>query len=246
MKINFSNVNIYPMVMFWIIIMIMLIMFFVYYNRPLIEGYDARLKDTGFDECAKFCRTTANCRAFGYDKINKICYPSQVLITGRPLDSIFRDEYLYTNASCNKEKFIENPAINPSFEERRSNSVFACTEDYKKAPQFYLYNKDKFKNIGEGKNIDEIFDIDVYEVNQFSWPRNNFGPGQDDLYFKTKENETYNKTNITDLNRIIEFTPTIQPTMEEIILPPKINQEPELDFGINKAINKLNEFVDQF
>lgn len=212
----------------------------------MIEGYDARIKDTNFDECAKFCRTTANCRAFGYDKFNKICYPSQVLITGRPLDSIFRAEYLYTNASCNKEKIIENPNKYPSFEERRSNSVFTCTEDYNKAPQFYLYNKGVFNNIGEGRNIDDIFDIDVYEVNKFDWPRNNFGPGQEDLYFKTKENETYNHTNVTDLNRIIESTPIVKPKMEEIILPPKINQEPELDLGIDKVINKLNEFSNLF
>lgn len=228
------------MLQIWIIILIIIIF---YYNRPIIEGYDARLKETNFDECAKFCRTTANCRAFGYDKFNKICYPSQVLITGRPLDSIFRQEYLYTNATCNKEKFIEDPQQYPSFKDRRSNSIFVCTEDYKKAPQFYLYNKSEFKNIGEGKNIDEIFDIDVYEVKPFNWPRNNFGPGQEDLYFKKKENETYNETNVTDLNRIIKSTPIVEPKMEEIILPPKINQEPEFDFGINKAINKLNEVI---
>jgi len=225
-----------------ILIIILTLIIFYYYNIPLIEGYDARFKDTDFNDCAKFCRTTANCRAFGYDKFNKICYPSQVLITGRPLDSIFRDQYLYTNAVCNKEKFIENPGEFPPFEERRSNSVYTCTEEYNKAPQFYLYNKGIFKNIGEGKNIDDIFDIDDYEVKPFNWPRNNFGPGQDDLYFKKKENETYNSTNITDLNRIIEATPQVKPKMDEIILPPRINQEPELDFSLNNIINKLKKF----
>ena len=226
-----------------IILIIIIIVIIIYYNKPIIEGYDARFKDTSFDDCAKFCRTTANCRAFGYDQFDKICYPSQVLVTGRPLDSIFRDEYLYTNASCNKEKIIESPEDNPSFEERRSNSVFTCTEAYNKAPQFYLYNKGIFNNIGEGKNIDDIFDIDVYSVKKYDWPRNNFGPGQDDLYFKTKENETYNPSNITSLDRIIQATPIIKPQMEEVILPPKIIQTPDLDFGFDKFINKLNSFA---
>lgn len=231
------------MIIIWIIVLIFLILYF--YNKQNIEGYDARIKDTNFDECAKFCRTTANCRAFGYDKFKKICYPSQTVIAGRPIDSIFRDEFLYTNATCNKEKYIEDPSTEPSFEERRSNSIFTCTEDYKKAPQFYLYNKNTFTNIGEGKNIDNIFDIDVYEVKPFNWPRNNFGPGQDDLYIKKIENETYNKNNITDLNRLLETIKKPESEMEEIILPPKINQKPELDFGLNKVFNKLNEIADK-
>lgn len=224
------------------VLLIVLIFAILYYNREKVEGYDERIKDTKFDDCAKLCRTTANCRAFGYDKVKNICYPSQLPISGRPIDQIFRDEYLYTNAVCNKEKLIEEPSKTPSFEERRSNSIFTCAETYDKAPQFYLYNNNKFKNIGEGKNIDGIFDIDEYEVKAYEWPRNNFGAGQDDLYLKQKENETYNKNNITDLNRIIEYTPKEKPKMEEIILPPKINNVPELDFGINKLISKIKFF----
>lgn len=191
------------MILILIMVILLLILIYTTYNNKTIEGYDERLTNTSFQDCAEFCKTTENCYGFGYDKINKVCYPSQLIIAGRPTDSIFRDEYLYTNATCNKFKPIINPSKNPPFDERRGNSVYICRESYDKFPQYYFYNNKTFTNIGEGKNIDEIFDVESYSVNPYEYPRNKFNLDNYDLLFKTVENQTYNKNNVTDLNHLI-------------------------------------------
>ena len=185
-----------------ITLLIILILYFLIYNKTK-EGYDERLNNTSFQGCAEFCKTTENCYGFGYDKINKICYPSQLIIAGRPTDSIFRDEYLYTNATCNKFIPIINPNKNPPFDKRRSNSVYVCRESYNKFPQYYFYNNKTFTNIGEGKNIDKIFDVESYSVKPYEYPRNKFDRNNYDLLFKIIENQTYNKNNVTDLNHLL-------------------------------------------
>jgi hypothetical protein len=207
--------------MYCLIIIIIIIIFLIahYYNKKItttIEGYDDRKRNMSFLDCAEFCKTTENCYAFGYDEINKICYPSQTIIAGRPTDSIFRDEFLYTNATCNKYKPIINPSKNPPFDERRSNSVYICRDAYNKFPQFYFYNNRTFKNMGEGKNIDEIFDVESYSINPYTWPRNKYDCNNYDLLFKAVENQTYNKNNVTDLNHLLLLNKKVKPLLTEI------------------------------
>ena len=193
-----------------VLIIILIIFIIMINNNKIIEGYDARYEDISFDKCAEFCKTTSNCSGFGFDALKKICYPSQLPIGGKPLESLFKDQYLYSNATCNKIKSITEPNPIPPFDQRRSNSIYTCTETYDKQPQYYFHNRNSFKNIGEGRNIDDIFDVEEYPVRPYNWPRNRFDYDQKDLLIKTIENETYNKNNITDLNRIVKPEPPIK------------------------------------
>lgn len=225
-----------------IIIIITSILIIILNNKKIIEGYDARYTNTSFPLCAEFCKTTNNCYGFGYDKVNNICYPSQLPILGKPLDSIFKKEYSYGNTTCNKIKAIDSPTNTPSFEERRSNSVYVCTESNEKQPQYYFHNKGEFKNIGEGKNIDNIFEVESYEVKPYKWPRNRFDYDQLDLLAKERENQTFTPENVTDIDRIINY---VQPEHEipKIFATPKITLKPTLDFNLENIKNNIYDFM---
>ena len=225
-----------------IVITIMLILIGIKNNNDkyhIIENYDARYTDTSFPVCAQFCKTRSNCYGFGYDKENHICYPSQLLILGKPLDSIFGDEYSPNNATCNKVKPIITAEKNPGFVDRRANSVYVCSESNDKQPGYYFENKGKFKNIGEGRNIDDIFDVEIYEVKPYTWPRNKFDYDQSDLLAKYKLNQSFTPENITSINRIIHpeqealetFAPSSEISEEET--------EPIFDFKLENIKNLI-------
>lgn len=228
--------------MYHILLLLILILVIIYNNNNLIEGYDARYDNMDFATCAEFCKTTANCHGFGYDKTKKVCYPSETPIVGRPLDSIFNKEYIYENASCNKIKTIDRPQHNPSFEERRSNSIYVCTENKDTQPQYYFHNQNQFTNIGEGKNIDNIFNVDNYEVRSFKWPRNKFDYDQLDILYKYRENQTFTPENVTDINRIVDYVPKPE-IKEEEVLKPVINITPILDFKLENIKNGIYDFM---
>ena len=238
---NFSNIGIMIEVIISIIISI-IILFFL--EKNTIEGYDARYTDTQFPQCAEFCKTTSGCYGFGYDKKTKTCYPAQLPIVGRPIDSIFQKEYRYDNTTCNKIKAIELPNPKPTFEDRRSNAVYVCSEAYNMQPQYYLHNKGQFNNIGEGRNIDDIFDIEQYEVRPYTWPHNRFDVDQTDLLYKDRESQLYTPENVTDVNRIIAYTPPLEE--RDVIKPqPKISIKPVLDFNLDGIKNQIfNLFKD--
>ena len=222
-------------------IIIILIIFLYLKNNHIVEGYDARYTDFDFEKCARFCKTTKNCYGFGYNPSNQTCYPSALPIQGRPLDSIFRDEYTYTNATCNKIDTITEANPKPSFEARRKNAVYSCTEDEGKQPQYYIHNNRTFRNIGEGRNIDDIFDIEVYEVRDFTWPRNRFNYNQTDLLIKVKENQTFVPTNITNLDKIMNYVE--KTPQEESIVKPKIRISKQWDFDLDKKVGNVINFA---
>lgn len=216
-----------------IFIIIGLFLIITYNPRSMIEGYDARYPNTGFTDCAEFCKTTAGCAGFGYNKYTNTCYPSQTTINGLPTDSIFKDQFTYSNAVCNKVKPIMVANLDPSFVDRRSNSVFVCSENADIQPSYYFHNNDMFENIGEGRNIDDIFDVDMYQVKPYDWPKNKYDYNNTDLLNKERESQTYVQSTVTDVSRIIDYNPTS--TTTEVIVPPKIVMKPVFDFGLNNV-----------
>ena len=88
-----------------IILIVISISIIVLYYHKNVEGYAAKYSSVSIDDCANFCKTTENCYGFGYDLENKICYPSNEVIFGKPLYSIFRDDYDGDNFICNKEQY---------------------------------------------------------------------------------------------------------------------------------------------
>lgn len=235
-----------------LLIIIIITLIIVTKNNKIIENYDARYTDTTFPVCAEFCKTRSNCYGFGYDKENNICYPSQLIILGKPLDSIFGDEYSPNNATCNKVKPIITAQKTPGFVDRRSNSVYVCSESNDKQPGYYFENKGKFKNIGEGRNIDDIFDVEIYEVKPYTWPRNQFDYDQSDLLKKEKLNQAFTPENTTNLNRIInpeqETVETFTTPSEESseLLPetlPETTPKPIFDFKLENIKNYIYNFM---
>lgn len=193
---------------YWILVLIIIIIIcLIYqYKYKIVENYDARIPCSNFGQCAKFCRDIANCYGFGYDHKNSICYPSQYPIFGRPIYSLYKDQYSYYTPVCNKIDPIIEPTKNPTFDQRRMNSFYVCSESRGVQPQYYLMSNNEFINVGEGVNPDGIFDIDKYEVKPFTWPRNKFDYTQIDLLQKERENQLLAPQNITDINNISKNT----------------------------------------
>lgn len=207
-----------------------------------LEHYNARLNNTDLNKCAEFCKTTAGCFGFGYDKNNQICYPSKTLIDGAPTDSdvLYRDQYNKNNPSCNKLEPIIDPDPMPPFDLRRKNSIFVCKETEDLQPQWYLHSDNKFTNIGEGKNIDEIFNVDEYPINAYSWPLNKYNLDQINLLEKDRLAQVYNSQTISSLVRM--ETPDVE--TEQPALPPYTpSSSVQLDFGLESIkqyfVNKL-------
>jgi hypothetical protein len=228
-----------------IVVIVFLIIIFVNgQNGQQVEHYNARLVNTDLVKCGEFCKTTAGCFGFGYDKNNQICYPSKSLIDGAPTDSdvLYRDQYNKNNPSCNKLEPIIQPDKKPPFDNRRKNSIYVCKETEDLQPQWYLHSDNKFTNIGDGKNIDGIFNVDDYPINAYQWPINKYNMDQVNLLEKDRLAQVYNSQTISSLTRM--ETPDVE--SEGPVLPEYTGGDNyvQLDFGLerfrNYIINKLS------
>ncbi len=195
--------------MYWshIILILSMIFIFVMYMKQdnIIEGYDARFDNMTMVTCADFCKTNSNCYGFGYDKINKVCYPSETSVGGYPKDSLFKDEYSDNNVVCNKFKVITEANDTPAFVNRRMNAIYICTESPTDHPKYYYHNKGKLNDIGHGKMIDQIIDVESYKVAPYLWPNDKFDYNQRDLLLKMLSKQNVLPSNVTNAESITEY-----------------------------------------
>jgi hypothetical protein len=222
-----------------IIILLIVLIFILIIKDNNIEHYDERLTNTTFDQCAKFCKTTANCYGFGFDRQTQTCYPSRSTIVGKPLDPsiLFKDYYSPSDATCNKVNPITEAGSSISFEKRRDNSVSVCTEREGLHPQWYLQSHDQFINIGEGKNIDEIFDIDDYTVNNYRWPVNKYDTNNLDLLINDRSVQELVRSQVTDINRV--RAPPREPTQTNVYIEPAPSGPVyNFDFGLDRLFKR--------
>jgi len=171
-------------------------------NNSIIEGYDARYQNTSFEKCAEFCKTTSGCLAFAYDVHSKTCYPSKETLFGPSADAIFKDGYSIGHTKCRKLNPIVEPTKKLSIVQKRGNSIYSCVENDNLQPQLYLHDKGIFKRLDEGRNIDDIFGIEDYSINSFTWPTNRFNLNQLDLLKLEKDKRRFTSDTVTDIQRV--------------------------------------------
>jgi len=229
-------------------IIVILICYLLFIHNKKIEHYDDRFANYNFDKCAEFCKTTAECYGFGYDRENSVCYPSRKSISGKPanINTRFRDQYSPNNSACNKIEPIILPGNIIPFDKRRKNSIFVCSEKEGLHPQWYLHSHGNFKNIGEGNKIDDIFDIDKYSVTNHQWPLAKLNVDQLDLLVQERLKPLYTNLTVTQLDRMKEKP--IEPVKSKSIGKQKqLKTEPTLDFGLenikNYSINSINKLI---
>jgi hypothetical protein len=189
----------------FIILLVLIIGYFIRPQNLMIEGYDARFDNMDMITCADFCKTHSNCAGYGFDKINKVCYPSESPLGGYPKDSIFKDEYSENNVVCNKFKLIENANNDPAFVDRRMNAIFICRESPTDHPKYYYHNKAQLNDIGNGKQIDKIIDVEAYKVLPYSWPKDKFDYNQTDLLLKYLAGQNILPSNTTNAKEIDNY-----------------------------------------
>jgi hypothetical protein len=173
-------------------------------RTTIIEGYDDRYTDMSVTDCAQFCKTTAGCFGFGYDPRKKTCYPAKDTLLGPPLDpnTLFRASYNPNNVTCNKIDPIIEPNKYVPFDKRRSNSLYVCSERQGMQPLWYLHSRDRLRDIGEGAQIDEIFDVDIYNVRNHKWPINKYDFNNFDLLYNDRVSQELTPHTVTDMDRI--------------------------------------------
>lgn len=188
-----------------ILLCILIIIYYVNDKWKVIEGYDARFDNMDMVTCADFCKTHSNCYGFAFDKVNKVCYPSESSMGGYPKDSIFKNEYSEKNTVCNKFKVIENANNTPAFVDRRMNAIYICTETPDDHPKYYYHNNGTLNDIGDGKSIDKIIDVEAYKVLPYVWSKDKFDYNQTDLLLKMLSEQNVLPNNVTDFKRIDNY-----------------------------------------
>jgi hypothetical protein len=161
----------------------------------LKEGYDDRKKDIELEECANVCKTMTGCTSFGYDPKKKICYPSQILLTGRPMKGIHRVAHQETDILCNKISAIQKEEsadykYTPSI--LKNNSTYICRDHSSKYSGMYLHDNNEFKSIDDVNQIKKLI-IDPYKVKFYKWPLNELSNKEiNKIVKKNKINEDIN------------------------------------------------------
>lgn len=192
----------------YIIFIIIIILIIIYFNKnksAIIEGYDARFDNMDMVTCADFCKTNSNCYGYAFDKVDKVCYPSESSLGGYPKDSIFKSEYSENNVVCNKFKPITEANNEPAFVDRRMNAIYICRESPTDHPKYYYHNKGKLNDIGNGKMIDHIIDVEAYKVLPYSWPKDKFDYNQTDLLLQYLSGQNILPSNVTNAEHIDSY-----------------------------------------
>lgn len=193
-----------------IYILIIIILFILLFKKNTIEGYDIKRENISFEDCAELCKTGSNCYGFGYNKQTSTCYPSQNTIMGPPTDTIHRGEYKKENATCNKFSAITTPLQKIPLDDRRKNSLFVCSESNNLFPQTFLHNQNKFENIGEGRNIDEIFQVDDYSVQEIKWPDRYINNNELTVLEDNNLNAKYPVKSVSEIENLLNRVPLTQ------------------------------------
>lgn len=147
-----------------------ILLFLIINNNKLYEGYYIGTTNTpglpdsideSLNRCAKICKITAGCKGFQYDKPRQKCYISN--------DTIMTNIYPPFNLVCNKLNPSMSSSVRPPFDERRRNSVYVCRNSMYDQPRWYLHTRNNFVDIGQRRNLDDIFDIDNYSIYPFDY-----------------------------------------------------------------------------
>ncbi len=196
-------------------------------HSSTIEGYDDRVLNQTFSECADFCKTIAGCYGFAYDKKTNTCYPAKEPIMGKPYNALHSDMFSEDNVTCNKGIAIDEPLRSVPFDERRSNALFICSEREGLQPQMYFHNDNKLTKIDEGQNPDFITEVDAYEVKPYRWPRDKFDDDNLDILERDRINASFNNETVTQLDRIQSESKTAM--MSEFSVSNQEKQDQEQD-----------------
>lgn len=173
-----------PINILWIILtIIILITFFVcYFNdntninintntdtNKVIEGFDARIPNISKEKCGDLCTSVIGCRGFAYSD-DGVCFLSKQAILGKPVDSIFGDEYNTSDYRCNKSQPIidESDLLSPNL--MRRNALYMCSDSEQGRYTLQLIAPTKRQIVGDFDDIEKI-DVPNYDINDnFEWP----------------------------------------------------------------------------
>jgi hypothetical protein len=147
-------------------------------NNNNLEHYDLQIKDITEVDCGTRCTEGLNCTGFAFKPIDKVCYLSKTGILGKPIDSIYGDDYSKLDRRCNK--------INRITDRNRldgitltKNSVYMCSDgESNVATQFQYANlgasslEDVRTSVYSRGDLDTTTPTDVsYNTMYINWPR---------------------------------------------------------------------------
>jgi hypothetical protein len=143
-----------------------------------IEHYDLQIKDITEVDCGTRCTEALNCSAFAYKPIDKVCYLSKTGIIGRPIDSVYGEDYSKLDRRCSKSNRITDSNRIDGLTLTK-NSVYMCSDgESNTATRFQYANlgasalEDVRTSIFSRGDIDTTTPTDVsYNTMYINWPR---------------------------------------------------------------------------
>jgi hypothetical protein len=157
------------------------------YNLDNIENFDGKIRTRSEYECANKCSGIYGCAGFTFDNKTNTCYLSKTPIAGKPVNTLFGDDFATTNQyTCNKVFTIMNQS---QLEASRYNlnRAYNCYTNYNIVdPQVMnYYEVNTSETLSGPTNLDElkiqrnIDDHDIknmntspYKIIGIDWPNN--------------------------------------------------------------------------
>jgi hypothetical protein len=143
-----------------------------------IEYYDLEIKDITEVDCGTRCTEALNCSGFAYKPVEKACYLSKTGIIGKPIDSIYSDDYSKLDRRCSKANRITDRNRIDNITLTR-NSVYMCSDGESNTVTRFQYAnlgasalEDVRTSVFEKGDIDTSTPIEVsYDTMYIDWPR---------------------------------------------------------------------------
>ena len=179
--------NIYYLLLIAIIILILSI------NTYIIEGYDEKIIDSSFENCARYCKLTENCSGFFYNHQNNICYPSRDNTNYENIDLknwYFENQKDYIQ--CNKKAPIKTINIFNTHSLSALNATYDCLnldkndkikEQVLSQIKDYKFNTDNPQEVLMMQNFNKVYYLDKdnqnnhtlihYDIMPHDWKDNN-------------------------------------------------------------------------
>lgn len=166
-----------------IIILIIVIINIIHTDTSMddneVEHYDAKISNITLTYCGTECTKGYNCAAFGYNPVGGQCFLAKKAIIGKPLDSLYSDEYTKLDRRCNKiNRLTDNIQINGNT--LTQNSVYICADgENNVATEFQYANLGATSLEGDKTTIFTGGDVARtsepenvgYETYEIKWPK---------------------------------------------------------------------------
>lgn len=150
-----------------IFLVIFLVIYLIYINKR-VEKYDAKVSNYNKEKCSTLCKLIPTCAGFGLSDKNN-CYLAKTPILGRPIGSLYSNEYASDQFRCNKIKQISDSDIATSYDKLK-NATYTCSDSDVKPYSLFINDAGKLSPTTQQILDNPLSKVIPYETKDFAWP----------------------------------------------------------------------------